>query len=228
MLRFALPWAWGCGIIAALWSLEHYKSLAGRAEAVDVAPPIVDEAAPARMRLIMYVHPHCPCTRASLIEMQHLVSGVKDRGRAVATEIVVVVPPGLDDTWRDGMITRAAEQFEGATVRYDLDAAEAREVGATTSGHTVLVDAAGRHLFRGGLTRSRGHAGDNAGSRAVGELLHDRKPESTATPVFGCPLYAAEACRSADECRAAKTMKSESTKPVSSPSPIAPSPAAQD
>jgi hypothetical protein len=213
-LRFAVPTVWGFGIVAALYSLEHYKSLAGRASDITPGPRATTAlSSPAKPRLVMYVHPHCPCTRASLAEFQQLVDGAKSRGRELSAEIVVVVPPGIDDSWRDGAIVRAAKELvaenrAGVQLRFNHDLDEALEVGATTSGHTLLFDSEGRRLFRGGITRSRGHAGDNPGTRALTELLNDRKPEVATTPVFGCPLYSPEACRAGEECRDITTPKS--------------------
>jgi len=220
-LRFAVPIVWGFGIVAALYSLEHYKSLAGKAAAGAPAALTADAAStPGKPRLVMYVHPHCPCTRASLAEFEQLVAGAKARGQELDFEVVVVVPPKMDPTWREGAIVRAAEQLVGVRVRTDLDAIEAREVGAFTSGHTLLVDAKGDVIFRGGITRSRGHAGDNAGTRALTELLHDRKPDVAATPVFGCPLFEPAACASIQACSASSAPKSVSQDSV----PLTPGP----
>lgn len=215
--RFTLPLVWGAGIVAALWSLQHYDSIAGQ----NSLPPATcvhhvheslryqpsDSPSPA---LVMYVHPHCPCTRASFQELTKLVDRARAGGKEPAVKIVVVVAPGMPEGWRDGPNVRAAQRFQGAEVHYDLDAQLARAQNATTSGHVVLSDGPARLSFRGGITRSRGHAGDNAGTRAITEILNGRRPEVTTTPVFGCPLYEAEACDSSEACPAASAVKSVS------------------
>ena len=205
--------------MVALFSLEYYKSLPGRDGVERFVPPTVGDLRAASItaspspRLVIYVHPHCPCTRASLAEFRQLVDGAKSHGRKVSPEIVVVVPPGMDDSWRNGPIVQAAEQlvvdkWAGVRLRINHDLDEALDARATTSGHTLLIDTSGTVIFRGGLTRSRGHAGENAGTRALSELLNDRKPEVATTPVFGCPLYSPEACRADEECREMATPKS--------------------
>jgi hypothetical protein len=123
----------------------------------------------------------------------------------------VVVAEGMDPAWRQGAITRAAEQLTGVTTRFDLGAVEAEAVGAYTSGHTLLYAADGTIAFRGGVTRSRGHEGDNAGTRALADLLNHRKPDTTTTPVFGCPLFEVTPCESAAECRVANPKRSDRT-----------------
>lgn len=208
--RFTLPLVWSAAIVAALWSLQHYNSIAGRAAAVSTDVSAAPRLAGRAKRLTLYVHPHCPCTRASLAEFRELIDRANAGGREFAAEVVVVVAPGMEPNWHEGAIVRAAEQLAGVSVRFDVDAVEAREVGALTSGHAVLADSAGNTLFRGGITRSRGHAGDNAGTRALTELLNDHKSDVATTPVFGCPLFDPEACASSEACSAASAVKSVS------------------
>jgi hypothetical protein len=65
---------------------------------------------------------------------------------------------------------------------------ESARFGATTSGHAVLFDRAGRKLFDGGITPSRGHQGDSEGLRAI-ELRLAGIHASARTDVYGCPLF---------------------------------------
>lgn len=206
---------WGAGIVAALYSLQHYNSVAGRVGA-GVAPVSRCGTTPApKPRLTMYVHPHCPCTRASLAEFEKLAVGAQTQSSDLAVEIVVVVAPGMEPQWRDGTVVRAgetlirqlAERSADVAVRFDLDAVEAHRIGALTSGYTTFVSANGDVLFRGGITRSRGHGGDNSGTRALTALLSDRKPEVASTPVFGCPLFDPEACASSEACSSSNAAK---------------------
>lgn len=71
----------------------------------------------------------------------------------------------------------------------DDNGAEANRFHAATSGQTLLYDAAGRLLFSGGITGSRGHSGDNAGQTAIVSLVNSGAAELTETSVFGCPLF---------------------------------------
>jgi len=43
-------------------------------------------------------------------------------------------------------------------------------------------------VFSGGITQSRGHAGDNAGENAIISLINTRAADQAKTPVFGCSL----------------------------------------
>jgi hypothetical protein len=72
----------------------------------------------------------------------------------------------------------------------DVDGVAASRLGAETSGHTFLFAADGRLLFSGGITESRGHAGDNAGESAIVSLLNNNHAQRNQTFVFGCALTA--------------------------------------
>jgi hypothetical protein len=94
------------------------------------------------------------------------------------------VPSGWE---RTDLWTRAAA-IPGVHALSDARGAEAARFGAIASGQTMLYSASGELLFRGGITVSRGHSGDNAGRSAIVALLHQESPVQTATPVFGCSI----------------------------------------
>jgi len=52
----------------------------------------------------------------------------------------------------------------------------------------LLYDVAGDLRFAGGITPSRGHAGDSAGRSMLQDLLASRSVERDETAVFGCAL----------------------------------------
>jgi hypothetical protein len=54
----------------------------------------------------------------------------------------------------------------------------------------MVYDAGGALLFSGGITGSRGHAGDNAGRSSIVALLNRLPGTHTSTNVFGCSLFA--------------------------------------
>jgi hypothetical protein len=52
-----------------------------------------------------------------------------------------------------------------------------------------MYDRDGRLLFQGGITISRGHAGDNPGRSALVALLNHELVSEVETPVYGCSLF---------------------------------------
>jgi hypothetical protein len=134
----------------------------------------------------MLVHPHCPCSRASIGELALIMA--QSQGR-LAAYILFLKPEGFADHWEKTDLWQSAAAIPGVKPIADQDGVEARRFHATTSGQTVLYDAEGRLLFSGGITIARGHAGDNAGRSAIVSLVNTRIAEQAETPVFGCPLF---------------------------------------
>ena len=150
-----------------------------------LARPAGGPAHEAGMTLVMLAHPHCPCTRASVGELAEVMARVQGRADAF---VLFSKPASSGDDWDDTGLRRSAAAIAGVTVLSDADGAEARRFGAETSGHTLLFAADGRLLFSGGITQSRGHAGDNAGASAIVSLVHNEGAERAETFVFGCAL----------------------------------------
>jgi hypothetical protein len=107
----------------------------------------------------------------------------------VETHVLFYQPAELPPRWAETEIWRSAAAIPGVTVSHDPGGAEARRFHGATSGQALLYDAAGRLIFNGGITGSRGHAGDNAGRNAITSLLMKGAAERARTPVFGCSLF---------------------------------------
>ena len=90
--------------------------------------------------------------------------------------------------WDESALRGSAAAIPGVKVLSDVDGVEARRFGAETSGHTLLFDRDGGLLFSGGITQSRGHAGENAGERAIVSMVNNQPAAQTGTFVFGCSL----------------------------------------
>ena len=109
------------------------------------------------------------------------------RGR-IDAHVLFYRPAHVSPTWHQTDLWRTAAALPGVTVTVDEGGREQRRFGVETSGHTFFYDADGALRFSGGITPSRGHAGDNAGRAAISSLLTGRPPERAATFVFGCAL----------------------------------------
>ena len=135
--------------------------------------------------LVMFVHPQCPCTRASMEELNRLLA--QSRGR-VAAHVFFFKPEGFSNDWVQADLWRSAKAIPGVAVHEDTDGKQAQLFGAETSGYVLLYDTHGQLLFHGGITGSRGHAGDNAGEEAIVSLLAGKTVSLKQTPVYGCSL----------------------------------------
>jgi hypothetical protein len=103
--------------------------------------------------LVLFAHPECPCTRASLAELARLLARFEDR---LTADVVFLRPSDVGAAWDGSDLWRTASAMPGVTAVRDDDGVEAVRFRATTSGAAVLYDARGRLLFRGGLTSARG------------------------------------------------------------------------
>jgi hypothetical protein len=135
--------------------------------------------------LVMIAHPQCPCTRASMGELAQVMARAQGKVRAY---VLFFTPRESGADWQNADLRRSAAQIPGVTVLSDIDGAEAQRFGAETSGHTFLFDPSGHLLFDGGITASRGHAGDNAGESSLLSLINNHTSKLTQTFVFGCSL----------------------------------------
>jgi hypothetical protein len=174
----------GAGM-SVLLSYENTPAVASKPSALWPADSQIQRA-PDRATLVMLVHPHCPCTRASIGELALLMA--QSQGRLTAY-VLFLKPTGLPVNWEKTDLWQSAAGIPGVKPIIDNDGVEASRFHATTSGQTVLFDAEGHLLFSGGITIARGHAGDNAGRSAIVSLVNSRMAEQTETPVFGCPLF---------------------------------------
>jgi hypothetical protein len=135
--------------------------------------------------LLIFLHPRCPCSRASLAELASLSSRSGDR---VSVRAVLLRPEraGGSEDWSE--IEADLSDWPRLTIWLDPGGEEARRFGVATSGHVLLYDPGGRRLFSGGITPARGHRGDNRGRDTVLERILGMAGDPTESPVFGCPL----------------------------------------
>jgi hypothetical protein len=136
--------------------------------------------------LVLFVHPHCPCSRATIGELARLMAQAPGR---MTTYVLFSRPPGVSTEWTRTDLRRSAARIPSASVSTDDDGNEARRFGAFTSGQALLYDGRGRLIFSGGITAARGHFGDNAGRSAIVAFVVDGERATPQTPVFGCPLF---------------------------------------
>lgn len=171
-------------VVAALAGLQSTKSTPGE----DAAAPLVWPAESALERgskptLVLFAHPRCPCTRASLAELELLMGKV---GGKVSATVALALPENVGPEWEKSELVEIAAAIPGVRVVFDRQRRESRRFGARTSGQVVYYDREGRLLFAGGITASRGHEGDNAGLNRLISIIEGGR--AAGAPVFGCPL----------------------------------------
>jgi hypothetical protein len=175
-------------VVSGMVMFSRYQSTGGATGATPTSWPqdTSIERDSQRPTLVMFVHPRCPCSRASLEELNRILAR---SAKGLATHLLFTRSNEASQEWSRTDLWRTANSIPGITVREDLDGKEARRFGAETSGHVVLYDAQGHLQFSGGITGARGHAGDNAGEQTIRALVEGGPATISRTKVFGCSLF---------------------------------------
>lgn len=185
--------AWGLLVGLLCWALLAYSfkremPTAGGAVAhwptgTSIAP---DSDRPT---LLVFLHPKCPCSRATLAELERIWVLHNEQDKASPRMVFVVpVPPEEPSDWLTTGTVEQAKQMQDATLVVDPGGVEAQRFGATTSGTVMWFDPEGRSLYAGGITWGRGHEGGNAGRDSVEQLMRGETPTEQNLPAFGCRL----------------------------------------
>jgi hypothetical protein len=184
-ILFATVWI---GAVAlGLRALSAYENKPGTVgEVAPQWPSARIERAKDRATLVMVAHPKCPCTEASVTELAQIMTEAQGK---IAAYVLFATPKDASPDWEQTSLRNNAAAIPGVTVVTDIDGEEAAKFGGETSGHSLLFSPDGTLLFSGGITGSRGHAGDNAGESAIVSLALGSTPVRTRTLVFGCPLH---------------------------------------
>jgi hypothetical protein len=135
--------------------------------------------------LVLFAHPRCPCTEASLHELVGLLAETQNR---VSVTVVFTIPDGVPAGWEQGDLWNRATNIPDISVIRDPGGQEAHRFDVQGSGHTLLYAPSGRLLFSGGITASRGHEGGNVGRSAIVSFILNGHAPVSHTPVFGCLL----------------------------------------
>ncbi len=200
LTSIVMPTIIWCLFMAVGWyALADYSNAPGDAAKAPGMWPTQSqiERAADQSTLLLFLHPKCPCSRASVEELSRLMATA---GRRMKTCVVFTMEIDADELRRQH-IYQVASELPGVELVHDGKGSEATLFGARTSGAALLFDPDGRLVFEGGITAARGHVGDNIGRAAVTDwLLHGSKP-AQCTPVFGCPLQSPDRMSSAEDRR---------------------------
>jgi hypothetical protein len=136
--------------------------------------------------LLIFAHPKCPCTRATIGNLDSLMTQAHGQLNAY----VVFVRLGPEPAgWEKTDLWQSAASIPGVHAVSDPGGVLAHRFGIWTSGQTLLYGVNGNLLFNGGLTSERGHYGDNAGAQTILASLRNPPAHVVKTPVFGCSIF---------------------------------------
>ncbi|RYX86848.1 hypothetical protein EON83_01305 [bacterium] len=179
--------AWLFLVTAGLGFTLNYEATPGVAATASDWPVASHlQLATNKATLLVMAHPQCPCTRATIEELNNLLASCQDK---VQVNVLFWKPKGYPKNWEQTALWRAAAAIPGVKVVTDEGGVEAHRFHASTSGQVFLFNPTGKLIFSGGITAGRGHIGDNAGRDAIVSLLTTGKAERQKTFVYGCSLF---------------------------------------
>ncbi len=135
--------------------------------------------------LLVFIHPMCSCSRATLTELDRLAASLQD----VKTYVVFTQPAGRSPAWVKNDLWDKATKMKGITPIIDGGGNEASIFKATTSGHTILFNSKGSQVYAGGLTAARGHVGEAVGQSIIKQWVSKRLDNPLFSKVFGCNIF---------------------------------------
>jgi hypothetical protein len=182
-------------LLSAFAGLNFYAAKAGEA-----ALPAREWPGPSRLaraantaELLLFLHPQCSCSRATVSELERLLPSLRGK---VHVSIVFFKPEGQTEAWVQSSLWSQVHRLPNVSVVEDASGEEAKMFDVKTSGQVILFDPRGHLSFAGGITPARGHEGDNQGSRMIrspvttnfaianADALADSRLATTS--IFGC------------------------------------------
>src|SRR5882757_1053287 len=92
-----------------------------------------------RPTLLFFLHPQCPCTRATIRELEKVLTGQGLTPRQLPKLIAVAtLPLNASENWRKTDTIASALQLPNSSIIWDVDGTESSRFGAVTSGTVML------------------------------------------------------------------------------------------
>jgi hypothetical protein len=165
--------AWGSAVAWQFHSAMSYEATPGERSVKSVKAE-----AGQKSRVVVVVHPECPCTKATLAQLREIVA----RQGASLDATVLVANEGEQAGSSEN--ERIARSIPGVQVRL-VGAGAPETLGAKTSGEAFYFDQSGKLVYHGGLTEGRGVERPSPGAYC---LINSKGLSKKDGEVFGCPL----------------------------------------
>lgn len=136
--------------------------------------------------LLLFLHPKCPCSRASLSEVARLAHAEQGRVNII---VLFTQPANVADDWSHTDLWQQAVANRELLTVIDQAGLVTQQFGVQTSGQILLYDRHGNLQFDGGVTPGRGHTGESVGRFLLSAIIAGQTPAiPKRCATFGCPL----------------------------------------
>ena len=173
---------WFCCVMAGWYALTRHSTAAG----LPADAPSESQASP-EGHLLVFAHPKCPCTPATLRSLARLLPNAATSPKVT---VFVMVPASADQAvWARDAVTQISRVLPHSTILADPGGETAQRYGVRTSGQILYYTSAGVLAFEGGITPGRGHEGRSTTQHRLLDALATNTPADPPSPVFGCALH---------------------------------------
>ncbi len=174
------------GVIGCAWyQIAVYDGTPGRLGTVSPTPDRWRHSdAPARV--FVFLHPRCPCSRATV---EHLHRIVSDHVHQLDVIAFLYCPENEPPSWVETDLWRSLQRIPNTRIVVDKGGATAREFGVATSGHVLTYRGPEAPVFSGGITPARGHQGGCIGANQLRKVLKGESRSEFSFPVYGCEFF---------------------------------------
>lgn len=147
-------------------------------------------AASGQPTLLLFYHPKCPCTAATVRVLQRLQTRFTTETSIIA---VAYCPENQTEDWVNSATTRTLSKLENTQVLVDYAGKMTQEFGVFVSGHLLLYTSDGHLTFSGGITPYRGHEGDGPASSDLLKRVNQMQSGYQDWTVYGCSIVTTRA-----------------------------------
>jgi hypothetical protein len=175
---------WLFFVALGVYNLNLFTYTGKRAASVSI-PKGSSLLSSTRPTLLVFLHPKCSCSKATVVELEKLLPTLE----GVDVKVVMNVPAGRDLSWSSGDLKDQVSPLKYVTIVNDMGGAEALRFHASTSGHAMLIDAQKNLIYSGGLTPGRGHVGETQGHTVIRKWARTKNQTSTIEKIFGCDIF---------------------------------------
>lgn len=181
---------WMLSVGIGFWQLFIYSNTPGEPATASLYWPAQTKISRGNNlpTLIMFVHPYCSCSDASVGELERLMPHIQGKVKGL---VVFFKPKNKSEEWAKESLWRRSAAIPGVITLLDEEGGEAKIFGVKTSGQVFLYDDKNKLIFQGGITPERGHMGDSDGRNEILSFFKKEKIKNnkdSKTSVFGCSL----------------------------------------
>lgn len=188
---FGLVWLVGIAI-GSYFMFQHEYTPGAQEPAPQQLPADLEKqfgASEKKLTLVMAVHPDCPCTSASIEQLDRFLALHEKDTRAIALFWTDRSGNPPSNSLENNSYWQRLQKLDAVSLMKDPEGKTAESLGSLVSGTVTAYDAEGKLVFQGGLTATRGHAGPSPALDALNAILAGKPiPEISTTMSFGCSL----------------------------------------